>query len=357
MHTPRTLRLPRSPMMLALALPFLVGACGVLLGLEDRRLDESASGSSGPGGACDTPADCPVAGNACFVRVCVSNVCGLIDAPEGTLVASQKKGDCRRVECDLGGTPVEVEDPTDVFDDGRICTQDLCDGKKPTHRPAAQLTPCGDGRVCNDTGSCVECLEDADCGGGELVCDQQACVPDSCENGIEENDKGETDVDCGGGGCNPCFEGDKCESGPDCESGVCSTQICQASSCNDNKKNGSESDVDCGGFAAACPRCSPGDGCGANDDCASGVCGGGVPKTCQWPSCTDAVMNGDELAPDCAGSSCLAGSCDDGEPCGVDLHCQSGVCDGGFCLAPTCSDGVKNGTEEGLDCGGTCPPC
>jgi len=24
---------------------------------------------------------------------------------------------------------------------------------------------------------------------------------------------------------------------------------------------------------------------------------------------------------------------------------------------PTCSDGIKNGTETGIDCGGTCPPC
>lgn len=25
--------------------------------------------------------------------------------------------------------------------------------------------------------------------------------------------------------------------------------------------------------------------------------------------------------------------------------------------APTCSDGVRNGTETGIDCGGSCPPC
>ena len=89
--------------LLPLALPFMVGACGLIIGLEDRQLDEEGSSSSGPGGVCDTPADCPVAGNACFVRVCVAHTCGLVDAPEGQPVASQKKGDCLVVQCDVGG--------------------------------------------------------------------------------------------------------------------------------------------------------------------------------------------------------------------------------------------------------------
>jgi hypothetical protein len=39
----------------------------------------------------------------------------------------------------------------------------------------------------------------------------------------------------------------------------------------------------------------------------------------------------------------------DGSPC------PGGTCDGGRCA--TCSDGVKNGTETGIDCGGSCPRC
>ena len=35
----------------------------------------------------------------------------------------------------------------------------------------------------------------------------------------------------------------------------------------------------------------------------------------------------------------------------------STACGGGGGPAPTCNDGIQNGTETGVDCGGTCPPC
>ena len=62
-------------------------ACGLVIGLRDRELDTTAQGPAGPT-PCDDPGDCPLAGNACFIRVCVEHVCGLSDAPEGTAVLS-----------------------------------------------------------------------------------------------------------------------------------------------------------------------------------------------------------------------------------------------------------------------------
>ncbi|PKN57414.1 MAG: hypothetical protein CVU56_11165 [Deltaproteobacteria bacterium HGW-Deltaproteobacteria-14] len=47
-----------------------------------------------------------------------------------------------------------------------------------------------------------------------------------------------------------------------------------AGTCADSEKNGSESDVDCGG--AACPKCDAGDACGGGADCVSGACDQGV---------------------------------------------------------------------------------
>ena len=51
------------------------------------------------------------------------------------------------------------------------------------------------------------------------------------------------------------------------------------------------------------------------------------------PTCSDGVQNGTETGIDCGGS-CTA--------------CTA---------APTCSDGVQNGTETGIDCGGSCTAC
>jgi hypothetical protein len=45
--------------------------------------------------------------------------------------------------------------------------------------------------------------------------------------------------------------------------------------CNDGKKNGSETDVDCGG---RCKRCSVGKTCSTRDDCTTALCVGGVCK-------------------------------------------------------------------------------
>src|SRR5207253_2216076 len=51
-------------------------------------------------------------------------------------------------------------------------------------------------------------------------------------------------------------------------------------SCNDGQRNGSETDVDCGG--GACPACAAGRSCGASTDCASAYCAAG---TCRQPTC------------------------------------------------------------------------
>jgi hypothetical protein len=50
-----------------------------------------------------------------------------------------------------------------------------------------------------------------------------------------------------------------------------------APSCADGVKNGSESDVDCGG---GCKRCTPGQTCGTRNDCATALCTGGACTAC-----------------------------------------------------------------------------
>lgn len=47
--------------------------------------------------------------------------------------------------------------------------------------------------------------------------------------------------------------------------------------CRDGVKNGTETDVDCGG---TCPRCATGRTCSVANDCQSGTCTGGACVTC-----------------------------------------------------------------------------
>ena len=71
------------------------------------------------------------------------------------------------------------------------------------------------------------------------------------------------------GKCKPKPNGATCAGGS-CLGGRCVT-------CNDGLKNGSETDVDCGG---SCKRCGNGRSCLVANDCASGTCTGGVCVTC-----------------------------------------------------------------------------
>ncbi len=61
----------------------------------------------------------------------------------------------------------------------------------------------------------------------------------------------------------------------DCEDMACAAApACMVpASCTDGRRNGDESDVDCGG---RCARCDDRAACAGNGDCASGLCGGGV---------------------------------------------------------------------------------
>ncbi len=84
----------------------------------------------------------------------------------------------------------------------------------------------------------------------------------------------ETDVDCGGASCPPCLPNKMCDVPADCLEHVCTGGRCAVPSCTDGVKNGTETDVDCGG--GSCPPCPPGDTCLLSGDCQSMACDGGL---------------------------------------------------------------------------------
>jgi hypothetical protein len=172
--------------------------------------------------------------------------------------------------------------------------------------------------------------------------------PDPCANG--KRDGLESDIDCGGECARLCDVGQVCNGYDDwCTTGLCSssTSKCVAVGCSDHRMNGDETDVDCGG--PSCSACMPGQGCKLAKDCTTGVC---IDGKCQQATCNDGMKNGSETGVDCGGD--CPGKCANGLPCGEPKDCQSGICTGGLCEPASCSDGVVNGTETGKDCGGEC---
>ncbi len=128
------------------------------------------------------------------------------------------------------------------------------------------------------------CTSDSDCSDNycfNKICTKPLCT-DSVKNGFE------SDVDCGGGSCNSCDIGKKCNEDKDCSTNSCdsSTKICQITSCTDSIKNGFETDVDCGG--KDCSSCIVGKSCTANSDCSS--------NSCQFGSCVKGEQTFEEWA-------------------------------------------------------------
>lgn len=333
----------------------VVGAatgCDAIIGIEDLSAAPTNNGVN-----CQLPSDCPGTGNACLVRSCVDGKCQVSEVPDGPSGA-QTPGDCQTVSCSAG-QPSSMPDPADTAEDGNPCTVDACIDGMPGATNAMSGTDCQQDNnqpgVCDGSGSCVECVSNAQCTAPATCNNKNRCVAPHCTNMIK--DVNETDVNCGGPDCDPCANGKDCEQGSDCVSLVCGdNQKCSAPACDDSVLNGAETDKDCGG--PDCNPCALTKTCLVNDDCESVFCKCMQQDcACAPPMCDDGVMNGTEIDIDC-GPDCDH-TCADGGQCLDDVWCKSSVCgNGNVCSAPSCSDGVLNGLEVMVDCGGPdCDPC
>jgi hypothetical protein len=253
---------------------------------------------------------------------------------------------------------------------------------------------CGMGKHCSAAADCSTavcvgnacgCATGADCPAGFTNCVAGVCQPDiSCTNRIK--DGSETDVDCGGS-CQPCAPGQQCATGADCTATVCNSGtcgcvsttdcpagtadcvagVCRPASCGDNVKDGTETDVDCGG--PSCPLCTATQTCSTGWDCTTGICrhntcGCGTLADCPagytrcfiglCDKCNDNVKDLNETDVDCGGGSCVP--CGLGKQCTTGTDCMSTVCLNGVCSS--CGNNVKDGNETDVDCGGgTCGAC
>ena len=223
---------------------------------------------------CTCQADlCPTSATPCLAPACGSHGCTFEPyAADYVLPAElQTSGDCKSVVCDGQGQSWTINDANDL-PPAADCRSTSCDNGTPVIQTSPADTGCAMGlRVCSAAGLCVECNRNAQCHSP-----------------------------------NP----------------YCINHVCSGPACQDNQKNGQETDTDCGGMDCTL-RCALGKGCAMDSDCSSAICA--PDQTCK--ECRS-DLNCPQISTHCASSgSCVA----------VPAHCQ---------------DQMKNNNETDVDCGG-----
>jgi hypothetical protein len=203
---------------------------------------------------------------------------------------------------------------------------------------------CADGKAC---------LVKSDCMSG--VCTTKICQVPTKTDGVKNGN--ETGIDCGGTstGAPKCAAGQGCLTNVDCDNIKCDTvqKKCLVAAHNDGIRNLDETGVDCGGPTATVMRCPTGQGCALTSDCANVLCTPGV-LTCAAPSAIDNLKNGSETDIDCGGGAPTnAKRCPDDLICAADGDCASAVCNsalrcvaGRSCKAAATSGIVTCGKRE-----------
>lgn len=307
--------------------------------------------------ACNADTDCT--SSVCSNGRCVGSVC-----ENGTKEATEADVDCGgscSLACATGSTCTQARDCASNLCVGSRCISDACQDR--VRNGAETDVDCG-GATCS--ARCVggkRCTANSDCESTLCNTTAQRCVAGPCDDGVLSS--GESDIDCGGtcGVSNPakrCAVNKRCTAAADCGSGICNTTSmrCVSDACFDGLRNGSETDVDCGGSCD--PKCGAGRLCTLNTDCQSGSCN--ASGRCATDQCSDGRMNGNETGVDCGGQ--CATRCPVGQGCLSGVDCAhpmmlQGV--PGFCATTTatcssssCTTGQKDGDETGVDCGGSC---
>jgi len=148
-------------------------------------------------------------GNVCLTRTCDSGNCGTLPVANGTLLAAQTAGDCKKNTCDGAGSIVAAIDNTDLPVDANQCTDNVCMAGAPSNPNSAAGGACSQagGTKCDGAGACVECLSASTCPGVDTACQSRTCTVGAC--GIAFAPDGTI---CGGMG-SFCMTGDCCIGG------------------------------------------------------------------------------------------------------------------------------------------------
>jgi hypothetical protein len=292
------------------------GNGGSMTGPDAAGDEASASATTG------LEPDAPCTANSeCQSRVCHGGLCQAPNCKDGVRNGTE-------VDIDCGGScPICADGAACAIAANcasGVCTASVCKAASCTDSVAngnETDVDCG-GPSCPRCDNKKQCEAGADCQSGICEATQLVCQDATCQDSTQN--PGETDVDCGGGSCAPCAASKKCLVASDCTSGVCegppNAKMCSMPSCTDKVKNGNETAPDCGG--GTCPVCPDASTCKVPADCASHVCSG-APLLCQAATCFDLIKNGSESDTDCGGS-CSA--CANTKTCAAGSDCASGKC-------------------------------
>ncbi len=319
----------------------LDSVCSTYMGTNPGHCD-----ANGDCVECVMDTDCAGASDDCQHPSCTAAKCGVTNTAAGTPTSTnpaQIPGDCQQIVCDGAGGHHSAADNTDAPNSGTVCITDSCSGGSVVQKDNPGVT-CSSGttpEVCTASGQCgcqsnADCTLPSTCGGGGvgLVC---GCTPKNCAA------LGKT---CGGPFSDGCY-------------GMLG--------CNDGNKDGSETDVDCGGTATGCAtRCANSKKCNTGSDCLSGFCADGV---CCSTACTGSTCQACSAAAKGQGADGTCGAVKLGadphhdcmaqaaSTCGEIGGCNgSGACStwpgGTQCAAPSCSGNTLITPE--LCAGGLC---
>lgn len=269
--------------------------------------NETVCDGAGECVACNAPSDCAhlPPSSECGERLCESGACVMNAVQAGTPLTNQSSTPCVVDVCDgMGGITTENDD-LDLPNDSNPCTDNLCQNGVAMFPPNPSATCLGGAGFCNNSGQCVGCLVDLDCGIDNLCTDWQ------CD---------------GDGVCHATYAMAGTKVGPQ-DPDDCIDTVCDAV--------GNEIDV------PAMGETPPPDG----NSCTLDVCFNGSPS--YPPAQLDTSCPGNMY---CDGlGSCV--QCNSGGQCPP----ASGQCQFAQCLSHTCSIGnVLNGTPTATQVPGDC---
>lgn len=327
----------------------------------ENNVCQAATCADGVRNGDETDTDC---GGSCQLRCGLAQGCLVTSDCQGTTCSA---GKCAAASCmdglrngsesgvDCGGTCSSCPDGSACASGNdcasATCVADQCVATEcDNQQKDSGETDVDCGGTCGASCSMGQaCTSGSDCAQG--VCLDMQCAAPSCSDGIKNQD--ESDVDCGGTCGNTCLDGQTCQDAGDCQSASCVQTRCTAPGCSIAGQLFAQGQVNPNNPCEVCDTARSTDAWSLQQ----------VGTVCDDTADCTTMTRCDDVG-QCVGLI-DAGLCYIENQCWVDTEANpnnqnqfcSAAADQSAWTAASCSDGVINGDELAPDCGGSCPAC